>query len=232
MLSLRRVLITVRNSQLQSVRTRHTATFQLARGCKSSAARLILNVPPRTPCNNYIGCPLKQGSLTNCVYSCTVLPVELHRFVSQNSVSRVLISYTSLICIPRWLCCTKLQPSLQCRTVHFLPPHHLPGTVYLHTFVALPLLHCSSYLDSRLTSSLYHLLSLVTIGLFWHGCGCEISSKRLKISIEHSRRSFYRAANAIFGRIGRIATEEVVLHLLLTNPNACLSCYMALKPAQ
>jgi len=25
---------------------------------------------------------------------------------------------------------------------------------------------------------------------------------------------FYRAANAIFGRIGRIATEEVVLHLL------------------
>ena len=31
------------------------------------------------------------------------------------------------------------------------------------------------------------------------------------------RRSFYRAANAILGRIGRIATEEVVLHLLLTK---------------
>jgi len=38
-----------------------------------------------------------------------------------------------------------------------------------------------------------------------------VSSKRFKISTEHSRRSFYRAANAIFGRIGRIATEEVVL---------------------
>jgi len=44
-----------------------------------------------------------------------------------------------------------------------------------------------------------------------------VSSKRFKISIEHSRRSFYRAANAIFGRIRRIATEEVVLHLLLTK---------------
>ena len=32
-----------------------------------------------------------------------------------------------------------------------------------------------------------------------------VSSKRF--------RSFYRAANAIFGRIERIATEEVVLHL-------------------
>ena len=31
------------------------------------------------------------------------------------------------------------------------------------------------------------------------------------------RRSFYLAANAILGRIGRIATEEVVLHLLLTK---------------
>ena len=44
-----------------------------------------------------------------------------------------------------------------------------------------------------------------------------VSSKRFKISTEHSRRSFYRAANVIFGRIGRIATEEVVLHLLLTK---------------
>jgi len=44
-----------------------------------------------------------------------------------------------------------------------------------------------------------------------------VSSKRFKISTEHSRRSFYRAANAIFGRIGRIATEEVVLHLLLSK---------------
>ena len=46
-----------------------------------------------------------------------------------------------------------------------------------------------------------------------------VSSKRFKICTEHSRCSFYscRVANAIFGRIGRIATEEVVLHLLLTK---------------
>jgi len=46
---------------------------------------------------------------------------------------------------------------------------------------------------------------------------CLVSSKHFKISTEHSRRSFYRAANAIFGRIARIVTEEVVLHLLVTK---------------
>jgi len=30
-------------------------------------------------------------------------------------------------------------------------------------------------------------------------------------------RHFYRAANSIFGRIGRIVTEEVILHLLRTK---------------
>ena len=48
-----------------------------------------------------------------------------------------------------------------------------------------------------------------------------VSSKRFKICTEHSRRS-YRAADTIFGRIGRIATEEVVLHLLLTKCVAIL----------
>ena len=37
------------------------------------------------------------------------------------------------------------------------------------------------------------------------------------ISTDQSRRSFYRAANAVFGRVGRIASEEVVLHLILTK---------------
>jgi len=32
-----------------------------------------------------------------------------------------------------------------------------------------------------------------------------------------TRRSFYRAANAIFARVGRIASEEVVLHLMSTK---------------
>jgi len=41
------------------------------------------------------------------------------------------------------------------------------------------------------------------------------SSKYVSISLRQSRRSFYRAANAIFGNVGRIATEDVVLHLLM-----------------
>jgi len=32
-----------------------------------------------------------------------------------------------------------------------------------------------------------------------------------------AKRSFYRAANAIFGKIGRLASEEVKLHLLKTK---------------
>ena len=44
-----------------------------------------------------------------------------------------------------------------------------------------------------------------------------VEYKSFKISTHQSRRSFYRGANAIFGRVGRIASEEVVLHLMLTN---------------
>ena len=44
------------------------------------------------------------------------------------------------------------------------------------------------------------------------------SSRIFKISTEHSRRAlFHRAANAIFGCVGRVATEEVVLQLLLSK---------------
>jgi len=34
------------------------------------------------------------------------------------------------------------------------------------------------------------------------------------MSLEHAKRSFYRAANGIFGKIGRIASEEVTTQLL------------------
>jgi len=44
-----------------------------------------------------------------------------------------------------------------------------------------------------------------------------VESNSFKISTDHSRRSFYRAANAIFARVGRIASEEVVLHLMSTK---------------
>jgi len=44
-----------------------------------------------------------------------------------------------------------------------------------------------------------------------------VEAKSFKISTDQSRRSFYRAANAIFARVGRIASEEVVLHLMSTK---------------
>jgi len=40
-------------------------------------------------------------------------------------------------------------------------------------------------------------------------------------------QAFYRAATVVFGRIGRVATEEVLLQLLRVN--VFQLCYMALK---
>ena len=42
-------------------------------------------------------------------------------------------------------------------------------------------------------------------------------SRTFKCSIDEAKRSFYRAANAIFGKIGRFAYEKVTLHLLKTK---------------
>jgi len=38
-------------------------------------------------------------------------------------------------------------------------------------------------------------------------------SRTFKCSLEHVKRSFYRAANAVFAQVGRVASEEVTLHL-------------------
>ena len=35
--------------------------------------------------------------------------------------------------------------------------------------------------------------------------------RTFKCSLDHAKRSFYRAVNGIFGRIGRMASEEVIL---------------------
>jgi len=41
-----------------------------------------------------------------------------------------------------------------------------------------------------------------------------VQSGAFKCSIHEAKRCFYRAVNAIFGKIGRLASEEVTLHLL------------------
>jgi len=38
--------------------------------------------------------------------------------------------------------------------------------------------------------------------------------RRFKCSIEHAKRSFYKTANSVCGKIGRIASEEVTLPLV------------------
>ena len=40
-----------------------------------------------------------------------------------------------------------------------------------------------------------------------------VKSTYFKCSLDYAKRSFYHAANAIFGKIGRIAPEEVTLQL-------------------
>jgi len=35
-----------------------------------------------------------------------------------------------------------------------------------------------------------------------------------KCSLEHAKKSFYRAANAVLGKVGRVASEEVTLQLI------------------
>ena len=41
-----------------------------------------------------------------------------------------------------------------------------------------------------------------------------VRSRIFKCSLEHAKKAFYRAANAIFAKIGRVASEEVTLQLI------------------
>jgi len=41
-----------------------------------------------------------------------------------------------------------------------------------------------------------------------------VRSSKLKCSLDHAKRSFYRSVNSIFGKLGRTASEEVIVHLV------------------
>jgi len=41
-----------------------------------------------------------------------------------------------------------------------------------------------------------------------------VASRQFRVSTGDAKRSSYRAANGIFGKIGRIAFEEVILQLI------------------
>jgi len=44
-----------------------------------------------------------------------------------------------------------------------------------------------------------------------------VSSKNFSISLDYAMKSFYRAFNAVFGKVGRVASENVVVELLKTK---------------
>ena len=66
--------------------------------------------------------------------------------------------------------------------------------------------------DREMTTSTGNSISWVNqmryLGVFF------VKSRVFKCDLDHVKRSFYRAANAIFGRIGRIASEEVIIQLI------------------
>ena len=41
-----------------------------------------------------------------------------------------------------------------------------------------------------------------------------VKSRKFRCSLEHAKKSCYRVINAIFGKIGRVASEEVILELV------------------
>ena len=49
-------------------------------------------------------------------------------------------------------------------------------------------------------------------------------SRKFKCSIDSAKRSFHRAANGIFGKVGRLASEEVLFSCCYIN--VCQFCYM------
>jgi len=44
-----------------------------------------------------------------------------------------------------------------------------------------------------------------------------VKSRSFKVCLDYAKRLFYRAANAIFGKIGRLACEEVILQLIVSK---------------
>ena len=42
-------------------------------------------------------------------------------------------------------------------------------------------------------------------------------SRAFKCSLHHAKKLFYRSANVIFGEIGRMASEEVALQLIVSK---------------
>ena len=68
-----------------------------------------------------------------------------------------------------------------------------------------------------MTSDTVFIMHVININLHILSLICRLPrdvSGRFKCSIDHAKRLFYKAANNVFGKIGRIASEEVTLQLV------------------
>ena len=52
-----------------------------------------------------------------------------------------------------------------------------------------------------------------------------VSCRVFKCSLHYAKCGFYRAANAIFGKVGHVASEETILQLII-KANVCQFCYI------
>ena len=48
-------------------------------------------------------------------------------------------------------------------------------------------------------------------------CVCVNDDHTFRCDLDHAKKSFYRSANAIFGKVGRATNEEVVVQLLVSK---------------
>ena len=70
------------------------------------------------------------------------------------------------------------------------------------------------------------IIRIIYLGVFL------IQSRSFKCSLDNAKKSFYRSANTIFGKIGRTASEDVVIHLTKSKCVPCLmyglnACYLS-----
>jgi len=61
---------------------------------------------------------------------------------------------------------------------------------------------------------------------------CLTANSVYSCSFSHAKQSFYRSFNAIFGRVGRVASEEVVVELMKKMSSSFVLCYRSLSPGQ
>jgi len=77
---------------------------------------------------------------------------------------------------------------------------------------------CCLRIGVRANVSRAHIQTLNGISLQWldeiRYLGVyTVRSSRFKISLANSKRSFYRVASSIFGKVGRVASEKVTIQL-------------------